>query len=364
MPRPRPHHYQRWLTRLLAAWTAWLGLVAAANAVLDPFQILHAPWLGPARYALEDRYQLVGLARHVPCDRLLVGSSTIRNLVPSEFDRLMGGRTLRLAVAGGTLHEQRLFLEEAARANPIRAVYWALDPFALEWPSDAVRDDWGPFPAYLFERSWATAVRYALDRRTTLQSLANLAHAGDEAGAADKSIDRYCMSDEATAGPAALRRDWAEGFGAHPLTLKLPPAAVIANAEANAVATIQAHPAIAFTVYFPPISTLYFRAYWQRAPADLERLLAIKRDVALRLMRLPNVRLYDFQADPTYGLDVAHYHDMRHFSATLGSRLVHELAQPGPPLTPLTLDRGLRQLRASVLALDPDRLLAGHGAAP
>lgn len=115
---------------LLAAVVMYSLAFMAFVYVIDPLQVYRAASY-PPMFSEEERFQNPGLAKNYEYDTIIIGSSMTQNFVPSDVDRVFGGKTLKLSIEGSTAHEQYLTAKLALSTGQVKRVIWGLDYFAL-----------------------------------------------------------------------------------------------------------------------------------------------------------------------------------------------------------------------------------------
>ena len=140
-------------------YLGWYALFVVAFGVLFPMSIVYAidplQFFRRAAYApafsTNERYQIPGLARNYDYDTVIAGTSMAQNFYLGYADKVLGARTLKIAISGSSAHEQFLVLNVAIRTGKVKRVIWGLDQWVFRGPPGRVRDDLGVFPYYLYE---------------------------------------------------------------------------------------------------------------------------------------------------------------------------------------------------------------------
>ena len=155
---PRTHGPAIHALRIALAAAGIAGLIAAFNYAVDPLQIFHRPWFYPARYTSDPRLGNAGLIESQRFDTAFMGTSFSYAIRQSEIDDALGGKSLKLAMAGGTSKEQLVVLSAALRKQPQRIV-WQMDDYMFRdsgdvdayLKSDLYRRDVAGLSGYLFD---------------------------------------------------------------------------------------------------------------------------------------------------------------------------------------------------------------------
>ena len=149
-------------------------------------------------YSNDSRMQDAGLIRSQDFDTVFMGTSLAIHFRQSDIDRLVGGRSLKLAMSGSNSHEQSFVLAAALERHPKRVI-WQMDDWIFR---DAPDVDSNPFlPANLYRRnakglgeylfSGADGPRIALDAGAVGQAAGKNRRAAD-VGHRLQVSDRRC----------------------------------------------------------------------------------------------------------------------------------------------------------------------------
>jgi len=313
----------RYFTAVAASAALVLAAFGIVNYRIDPLQFHRRATRFAPQFSFEQRFQNPGLARNYDYDTVIIGSSVTENFYPDEVEARLGGRALKLSISGSTAHEQALILDVAFRHRAPRNVIWALDWFAFATEPDAVRDDRGPFPDYLYRPGLRTIRGYLLNWDTFTHSLTTMRadaplrdlaslNAWDEERPADCfELVRLYHDPEALRSKQRIMARLAHGAEA-----------VRPNAEANFFRIVEAHPETTFYAYFPPYSVAHHRYYARHFPREYAALEVLRRLVAGRSPDLPNLRLYDFQAATDWTHDFDEYADITHHSRRINGYIL------------------------------------------
>jgi hypothetical protein len=336
---------------LYAAFVALLGAVVpvGVNFAVDPYQYFHRAWYEP-RFSTNERWQLPGLARVYAYDTIVLGTSMAQNYYPSAVERALGGHVLKLAMSGSSVHEQTLLFEVARRTGQVKRVLWSLDEGQCHGAPDRVYAG-APFPSFLYEGGPAAWVGYLLNA-SVLQTSAEIARdlpprrapgglvVPDDFNSFDKAYrfgrDRALAEYEiARTAPASP-----------PLDLD----AMMRSCDANVIATIRAHPDIAFDVILPPYSILLWKAELDRDPDRLRQRFEFSGQLVARLLPLANAHVFDFRDVAAITHDLDRYKDMSHFDATINRYIVESIAAGRHRVDAADPLASLRRLEAQVAA--------------
>ena len=317
--------YRRWVCGFAAVTACLLLLCAAVVYLVDPCLYYRIPdkWQ-PVFFS--ERYQAAGLAKNVPADTILVGTSMAANYHASQIGETFGTTAVRITIPDGYLSEFDRVMNVAFRSQPRQRVLFGLDVNIL------IRDESGvtsSMPDYLYDRSRLNDVQYLLNKDTLYYSgyilKANTWHGGetlDEGFTWDKkgiwwnhmtALDNYDRPEVQPQQPADAFLD---------------------NAAANlkvVTGWIEAHPDTEFDIFFPPYSILF----WDKTArlGETDAVFSAMSLACRTLTAYDNVRLYAPLLDGDIVLDLDNYCDYVHHSGEVCTRVLDTIAQDRDRLT-------------------------------
>src|ERR1700674_2050284 len=160
------------LLRLLGASGLVLLTAAALNFMVDPLQLFGPARVLPAMYSPDSRMQNAGLIRSQHFDTIFMGTSLAIHFKQSDIDRLLGVRSLKLAMTGSNSHEQSFVLATALERHP-RRVIWQMDDWIFQDAPDVDHDAY--LPAHLYRRDVEGVAGYLFSGAMARESLWMLA---------------------------------------------------------------------------------------------------------------------------------------------------------------------------------------------
>jgi hypothetical protein len=320
-------------------------LVTAFNFVVDPLQLFRPARFYQARYLTDDRTQNAGLIRTHDFDTVFVGSSLAMHFRPSAIDKELGVRSVKLAMLGASSAEQRFVIEAALRRHP-KLVVWEMDDWIFHDAPDVNSNAF--LPADLYRGNMAGVAGYLLNINTMWESAWLLLRAVKPFdGIAQLLVQRgylkyrYESVDEINTLPSDL--DTSEVYNARKILavferytnsvsrIEFPAAddydMRVRNFERDTMDLIEHNPQVEFRIYFPPYSILHYMTMRDFAPPQILRTLYKFNTYALhRLVKLPNVKLFDFRdvEEITHNLD--NYSDTVHHSPKIDLKLLSFLS--------------------------------------
>jgi hypothetical protein len=358
---PALENYKHLLRFILAAVVV-TGLVAAFNYIVDPLQIFHSPEFYTARYTSDPRLGDVGLIESQKFDTVFMGTSFSFAIRQSEIDEALGGKSLKLAISGGTSKEQFEILSAALRKKP-RRVVWQMDDYMFRdsgdvdryLRSDLYRRNIKGFAGYLFgldtarESLWIVLGLWKPTRRLGFRL--------NEMGYLKLDQDDPRELNTTPAGmKVGLWFNSENAKSAFQLNLKNPGILVdgisdgmAANFDRDAVELIKSNPDVSFLIFFPPYSILNPVAMQFVAPDKLEQILKLNAYELTRLIEFSNVSVFDFRDVKSITHNLNNYRDTVHYAPEINKQLLSFIAAGEHQVSKSNPTAAIEALRMQIL---------------
>ena len=356
------------LLRFLAASLSIMLAAVALNFVVDPLQIFRTSRLFTAMYSQDSRLQNAGLIRSQTFDTPFMGTSLAIHFHQSDIDRILGVKSLKLAMTGSSSREQTFVLDAAIARHPKRVI-WEVDDWIFHdtpeidanshLPADLYRGNVRGVASYLFDGAMARDAIWI-----AAQSIPPLAPATSRPAnealfkftiASVDDINTLQSSEDVGALYNAKRAMAAYRYVTDPVRSKYllddtDYDMKVRVFERDAIGLIQAHPEVTFDIYLPPYSILQWVALRETSPATLKSVYAFSAYFCRRMMDFPNVRLFDFRAVSEITHELNNYSDVIHHSPEIDLKVLEWLAQGKYRVDPAAPTRYLDELEAQVEA--------------
>jgi len=363
------------LLRFLCASGLIVLMAAALNFVVDPLQLFRPARFYTAAYSLDSRMQNAGLIRSQDFDTVFMGTSLAIHFRQSDIDRLLGVKSLKLAMSGSNSHEQSFVLAAALDRRPKRVI-WQIDDWIFRDAPDIDHDVF--LPVDLYRRNAKGVAGYLLSGAMARESLWILARSIrllepvtarltngllfkfpisriDDINALRPDFDLAGAynANKALAAFARITDPVRSAFLAEGYDY----AAMVRNFERDAIGLIAGHPEVRFDIYLPAYSILQWVAMRDAAPATLQVVYDFSAYIARRLTEFPNARLHDFRAVKEITHDLNNYADVIHHSPTVDLKVLSWLAAGDYIVRPEAPAASLERLKAQVAAyrVEPSR---------
>jgi hypothetical protein len=339
--------YRRWTCGLLAAVMILLALCAAVVYTVDPCFYYRFPdrWQ-PVFFS--ERYQAAGLAKNVPADTVVMGSSMAANYRAGQVAETFGGTAVRITIPDGYLSEFDKAMGVLFRSQTPRRVLFALDMNIL------IRDESGltdAMPDYLYNANPIDDVKYLLNKDTLYYSVYTLLANGWGGGQTiDEGFtwDRDVWWNHATALENYARPEEAEE--------ETPADAFLPNVDANLAVVegwLNAHPDTEFDLFLSPYSILF----WDKTArkGQTEAVFAAMERVCQTLLPYENVRLYALLLDRDIVENLDYYCDYVHHSGEVCGMVLEKIAAGEDLLTEENAEETLANWREFVVNYDYEK---------
>jgi hypothetical protein len=332
------------LLRFLCASGLVIGMAAALNFVVDPLQLLRPACVFAAMYSPDSRMQDAGLIRSQQFDTVLMGTSLAIHFRQSDIDRLLGVRSLKLAMTGSNSHEQSFVLAAALDCHPGRVI-WQMDDWIFRdapdidsdiyLPADLYRRNVRGIASYLFsgamarESAWILLrsikpIEPVVARLTTglvfkfpISRVDDINTLRPEVAVAEAYNAKKAVAAFTRIVDPVRSAYLAEGYGYD---------AMVRNFERDAIGLIAKNLDVKFDIYLPPYSILQWVAMRDASPATLNIVYNFTAYVSQRLAAFSNVSLHDFRAAKQITHDLNNYGDVVHHSPAIDLKVLSSLA--------------------------------------
>jgi len=333
---------------LLRFFTASLLIMLAAaalNFAVDPLQIFRPARLLTAVYSPDSRLQNAGLIKSQTFDTVFMGTSLAIHFRQSDIDKILGVKSLKLAMSGSSSREQTFVLAAAMARHPKRVI-WEVDDWIFHdtpeidanthLPADLYRGNAKGIAAYLLSGTTAREALWIAARsiptfERLLSPLTNEALFKFPLSNVD-DINTLKPADDVGAIYNAKRAMAAFRYITDPVRSQYLKDDTdydmkVRVFERDAIGLISANPGVTFDIYLPPYSILQWVALRETSPETLQSVYAFSAYFCRRLMDFPNVRLFDFRSVSDITHDLNNYSDVIHHSPDIDLKVLNWLAQ-------------------------------------
>ena len=356
------------LLRFLGASGLIIVMAVALNFIVDPLQLFRPSRLFAAMYSPDSRMQDAGLIRSQNFDTVFMGTSLAIHFRQSDIDRLLGVKSLKLAMTGSNSHEQSFVIAAALERHPKRVI-WQMDDWIFRdapeidqdvyLPADLYRRNAKGIAEYLFSGAMARESLWIVARSIPpLEPLVARLTTGlvfkfpvsrvDDINTLrpDFDVAGFYNAKQAMAAFTRITDPVRSSYLAEGYDYD----ALVRVFEQDAVSLIEKNPDVKFDIYFAPYSILQFVAMRDASPATLKAVYDFSAYALPRLTQFPNVTLHDFRVASEITHDLNNYGDVIHHSPAIDLKVLSLLAEGKYAVDRAAPTASLDRLKAQVEA--------------
>ncbi|MGI6205560.1 MAG: hypothetical protein ACOYJI_02860 [Anaerovoracaceae bacterium] len=335
----------RWIAAVIAVLLAALAVIAAMNAVVDPFFHFHGP-LDGLQYPIDnERYQNDGITRNFDYDAIITGSSMAENFKTSQFDELFGVKSIKVPFSGGRYKEVNDNITRSYESgHDLNIVLRSLDYSLLVLDKDDVYPG-AEYPTYLTDDNPFNDIKYLLNLTVFFDDTLRV-FSYTNSGQKTTSFDDYQnWMDDSEFGADVVFSTYTLGTPAktekklsdHDREL------IRGNLEQNVISQAEAHPETTFYIFFPPYSI----AYWDELNNEKKinwRIDAEEYAIDM-LLKCDNIKLFSFSTryDITCNLD--NYKDQAHFKSWINDQILEWISRDEYQITEQNEEEYISEIR-------------------
>ncbi len=336
-----------WLIGWLAVVVTTLGAAGYWVYRVDPFFHYHKPDLDRYYYVLDNsRSQNDGISRHFDYDALITGTSMVQNFRTTEADRIFGFHSVKVGYSGASYKEINDNLERALTANRnLKTVIRSLDMMSFLNRQDAMRQDLGQYPTYLYDDNPLNDVEYLLNRDVLFSRVLLMIRdrRKEDFKPGITSFDAYCRwQDQYQFGFNTVCPDGVIGGDAEQSHLSEEERKTIReNITQNVTAVADAYPDVDFYCFYPPYSVVYWNTW--KTKGVLYKQLEAEAYVTELVLPHKNIHLFSFNNRTDITADLNNYKDGVHYGCWVDSLMLKWMHDGDYQLTEANYRDYLRQ---------------------
>lgn len=321
-----------WVVLFLALELMILSAIAATAIVTDPFFHYHKPNVEKYAYYLNNQRSMNnGIVKHFEYDAIITGTSMTENSKPSEIDAMFGTNCIKIPYSGGTFKEINDNLAVALQYNSnLKIVFRGLDMLKFIEDKDAMREDLGEFPTYLYDDNIFNDVKYVFNRDVLFTRVYSMIKESNNPIVPHgvSSFDEYaywmpwhkCGKNEVC--PAGIQYS---GLGEAVHLTEDEKVMVKENVVQNITTLAKQYPNVTFYYFVTP----YGAAWWENLASDgtIFKQIEAERILIEEVLSCDNIKLFSFNNLTDLTTDMNNYRDQHHYAAWINSlmfRYMHD----------------------------------------
>ena len=305
--------------------SAFIGIILLVSLV-DPFEIYHqaTAFIPPITNGTQN-YSNAGVAKSYDYDSVVIGSSMTENFSTKILESHLGGSFVKLPINGGSPFNHRQMMDLAFGTHDIQRIVYGVDIEALTWFYSTPKCE---MPDYLYDNDLLNDTQYWFNSSVLLKYIPACLKTLGQSNP-DLRDTMYNWGSLYEYGKAAALRDvniTGKVVNQHPETLNgmLSQQSKL-NVEHNYLPYIKAHPDTEFIFFFPPYSLANWYNFYKGA--DFEYHMDQKIALINILLSYENVKVYDFQAETDWILNLDNYIDASHYGPWINDAMTEAIAR-------------------------------------
>lgn len=316
--------YKRYIRTLLIGFLSVMFISAAVVIVIDPFFHYHKPLKG-IHYIIDNQLtQNPGIAKNFDYDSVILGSSMTINFDTDLFGEVMGLNTVKLSYNGAYPKDidniMRLVIQSP---NEVSHIFLGIDIFTYKAPYGFTAYE---IPDYLYDDSYLNDISYLLNKDVLLNYFLAPQIQREDTPLNEAYWNWPYMTYSA---------EWVMSNYEQPTVFAEPLPAdsyqnnIKENLRICILPYIEAMPDTEFVIFFPPYSILYW--YTRYADGSLAAELAGEKQIMEELFAYPNVKVYYFQNQYDFIINLDNYTDYTHYTHEMNNQMTLCFAEEDCP---------------------------------
>lgn len=344
--------YKTWSKVVLAAVAAVIGGAALIAFVVDPLYRYRMPFFYKTVYH-EIYATAPALLKHEKFDLFMIGTSMTRNFFLEDIDKTLNCRSLKFAASGGTMIDLKKMVDTALlhKGKNLKRIVFSLDIY----PLNKTKAHYKQFD-YMYSDSHAQDYRYLFSRQTFSTIFYLVKRKFRPSRKRKYQADRNRMFateyEGKRHGLKVVMEDARANAEEHHTQTPFNPQAHQKNLRDKLLPIFDDNPHVDFTVYLAPYHIYTYCQSEQFNEADA--LIKQRTQVMLELLKRPNVKLHDFQADSSIVTCHDYFSDVQHFNREAAQVVLKKLVSGSNRITtPEGVHANEKKLRALTKANMP-----------
>lgn len=307
-----------------------LTIVASWVIRVDPYFHYHKPNTAGYFYVLyNQRSQNDGISRNFDYEGVITGTSMTENFKTSEAENLFDCSFIKVPYSGGTYKEINDNLKVALAHNSnLKMIIRGLDMEKFIEDKDAMREDLGKYPTYLYNENPFDDVHYIFNRDVIFKIVYNMVITNDEEGFKPgiTSFDVYSNWMEGYTFGASSSTLFSDGM---PVTDKSVTQVdlteeekdlLVGNVRQNVISLAEANPDVTFYYFFTP----YSAAWWQGLinTGTFNKQIQAEQIEIEEILKVDNIKLFSFNGLTDITTDLNNYKDCHHYAEWVNSLIL------------------------------------------
>lgn len=293
-----------------------LIIIALSFCIIAGFII----WVDPyQQYRASDdfignqRLEIPGVARNHNYDAVIMGSSMVMNHSPEQIDSLFGWKTYNFSFMGATHNDFAISLPFIINQGKAQHIVFCIDYFTYASKQELMAE-------YLWDDNIFNDVSYWFNYTSMKNAFKKLT-------SPLKRKNLYNFYDPETA--EKVYNGYSNAIKSNdfdPRTYDMDAKSMIYNFDNTVGKAVKASTGkIEWLLFFPPYSSAEYARLEHFG--HLDNVLELRKHIVTKYHLMPNVKIYDFQADESIVGNLDQYNDTRHHSHAYNHLVMSEMKE-------------------------------------
>lgn len=300
--------YKKYFIGTLSAIIIILIVIITTVIVIDPYQ----QYRYNKGYISNQRLENPGIARWHDYDAVITGSSMAMNHYPEQIDSLFGWKTINLTLMANTGNDYKNLFQIISETGKAKNIIMTLDYFSFVMTPIHL-------DLYLYDDNIMNDYEYWLNYTTVKNCIKKLS-----SSARNLTMAKLYHFNSPTGKDildAAYQKAKTKYFKGEDFDF----AKMKQCFDDTTLPIFSKDTSITYYIYYPPYSIYEF--ILMKDYGYFDDILKFKQYATDTLLTLHNVKLYDFQCEPSYICNTDEYMDLRHHSHKFNRRIIENIYQ-------------------------------------
>jgi len=359
---------KRYLFHLLAASTLLFSAYVISLFVIDPYRILHKPWVRSDYFLHHLDIQAAGVINNVDFDAMILGTCMAENFSPNEASHLFGKTFVNLSAPDSSFGERSVVLNYVLKQKKLSKVIYSLDALSFDGESTGRmasyqflydENPWNDIKLYMSNPKdirylfcgnhlFSTPCRAGKDLEHLTEWYSKPEHHMRFGGLSEwfqPSNDR--RTNNAIASISA-RIKVMDSNSSRPVDFQQLDASVSKrnkNFSQYLLHIADRNKDVEFYLFFPPYSRLAYTIAAKSDPQRFAKYLATIRFVVKECAKHQNIKVFGFETAEFLD-DIANYKDSLHYHPMINSKMLLWMKNGEFELLPSNLENYINRITA------------------
>ena len=317
-----------WITIFMFLIIISLGICGILVCYVDPYFHYHKPYTEKFFYTLNnERSQNDGISKNFEYEGLITGTSMCENFKTSDAEMFFGTKFIKVPYSGGTYKEIDDNIETALESNnKLQIVIRGLDMGKIIENKDAMRNDLGEYPTYLYDNNPFNDVKYLFNKGVILKIIPMIKNNLLNKDSGMTTFDAYANWMKSYQFGVYSKLFFPNGVN---ITNDIPEQRELTddekrmveeNIDENVIKTAKNHPEVDFYYFFTPYSALYWKKLIEAG--TYERQIQAEEIAIEKMLEVENIKLFSINNRYDLTTDLNNYKDSTHYGEWINSLLI------------------------------------------